>query len=331
MNLLILGATGMLGQQAARAAAAAGHDLTLAYRDPKTLSRFEGLKHRAVRVDLDDTASLTAALGGVDSVLHAAAPYPTQPRPWQAEVAAGLERMQSFYRACESRPLHRIVYLGGAIALQRRADGAPGDETCEYPGTPPNRNPYVQLKWALDEQAKAQAHAGLPVCIGIPSMTFGEYDYGPTTGRLLLMLAKGQLPKYVRGQRNVIYGGDAGRGLVAVCERGRIGERYLLTGENTDMDALTALMAEIAGMPAPEPVALPIVRAVNAVQTLRWRLGGALPTVDATAIAVMSAGQHLSGAKALRELGFSRTVSLREALERALAWFRQVGYLPSPP
>lgn len=328
MNILILGATGMLGQQSARAAAAAGHELTLAYRDPKTLARFEGLKHRAVRVDLDEHASLSAALDGVDTVLHCAAPYPITPRGWQAEVAAGLARMQAFYRACEGKQLHRIVYLGGAIALQRRADGTPGDETCEYAGAPPNRNPYVQLKWALDAQAREQARAGLPVCIGIPSMTFGEYDYGPTTGRLLLMLAKGQLPRYVRGPRNVVYGGDAGRGLIAVCERGRVGERYLLTGENTDMDALTALMAEVAGKPAPQPVALPIVRTVNAVQTLRWRLGGALPTIDATAIAVMSAGQHLSGEKAQRELGFTSAVSLREALERALAWFKQVGYLP---
>ena len=327
MNLLVLGATGMLGQQAARAAAAAGHELTLAYRDPQMLARFEGMAHRAVRVDLDDVASLHAALDGVDSVLHAAAPYPTQPRPWQAEVTAGLARMQTFYRACEGRKLHRIVYLGGAIALQRRADGLPGDETCEYAAAPANRNPYVQLKWALDAQAREQARGGLPVCIGIPSMTFGEYDYGPTTGRLLLQLARGTLPGYVRGQRNVIYGGDAGRGLLAVCERGRIGERYLLTGENTDMDSVVALMAKVADKPEPKAVPLPMVKLVNTVQTLRWRLGGALPTVDATAIAVMSAGQHLSGRKARAELGFFSTVPLREALERALGWFRQAGYL----
>ena len=73
--------------------------------------------------------------------------------------------------------------------------------------------------------------------------------------------------------------------------------------------------------------ALPLVKLANTVQTLRWRLGGALPTVDATAIAVMSAGQHLSGRKAREELGFFSTVPLREALERALSWFRQAGYL----
>lgn len=327
MHLLILGATGMLGQQTARAAEAAGHDLTLAYRDPRALTRFEGLRHRAVAVDLETGAGLDTALDGVDAVLHAAAPYPTVPRPWRAEVEAGLARMAAFYRACERRPLQRIVYLGGAIALQRRADGRPGDETCEYAGRPPGGNPYVQLKWALDAQAREQAARGLPVNIGIPTMTFGEYDYGPTTGRLLLMLARGQLPNYVRGRRNVIYGGDAGRGLLAVCERGRPGERYLLTGEDSDMDQLTALMAELAGRPRPKPVPLPIVRAVSAMQTLRWRFGGPLPVVDATAIAVMSGGQHLSGAKAERELGFRSQVPLREALARALAWFRQVGYL----
>jgi dihydroflavonol-4-reductase len=327
MHILVLGATGMLGQQSARAAAAAGHELTLAYRHPEALSRFQGLRHRAVAVDLDDEASLGKALDGVDTVLHCAAPYPTAPRRWQQEVDDGLARMRRFYRVCEQHPLKKIVYLGGSIALRRRADGQAADETSAHPQRPAGRNPYEQLKWALDAQAIEQAMSGLPVCIGIPSMTFGEYDYGPTTGRLLLMLAKGQLPRYVRGLRNVIYGGDAGRGLVAVCAQGRPGERYLLTGENTSMDALTATMAQVTGQPAPQPVALPVVRAVNTLQTLRWRLGGSLPTVDSTAIAVMSGGQHLSGAKALQELGFESRVPLREALERALAWFKQVGYL----
>ena len=130
-------------------------------------------------------------------------------------------------------------------------------------------------------------------------MTFGEHDYGPTTGRLIVEVAKGTMPGYVRGKRNVIYAGDAGRGLVQVCESGRPGERYLLTGTNITMDDLIAAISRIAERPVPKAIPLPLAKVVSKLQTWRYRyLKGPPPRVDASAIAVMSAGQFLSGAKA---------------------------------
>ncbi|MGH8561668.1 MAG: NAD-dependent epimerase/dehydratase family protein, partial [Nevskiales bacterium] len=127
---------------------------------------------------------------------------------------------------------------------------------------------------------------------------------------------------------NVIYAGDAGTGLVRVCEDGRPGERYLLTGANISLDELVARIAAIAGVPAPRAIALPVAKAVAAIQAFRYHyLKGPLPKVDSTAIAVMSAGQFLNGAKAERELGFRATVSVDEAIRRALAWFRAQGYV----
>jgi dihydroflavonol-4-reductase len=329
MRIAIIGATGMLGHHAARAALARGHELTVVHRAG---SRLEGLKdlHFDARVaDLDDRGALAAALRGCEAVINCAGYYPTRPRPWREDVRLGTTQMENFYAACAQHSLKKIVYLGGAIALRRREDGQPGDETLDYPGEPENKNPYVQVKWAMDRQALQQVRAGLPVAIGIPSMTFGEYDVGPSTGRFIVEIAKGTLPGYVQGRRNVIYAGDAGLGLVRVAEDGRAGERYLLTGHNTDMAALTGLIARLAGQPAPRAIPLAAAKLVARMQALRYRaFGGALPKVDATAIAVMSAGQHLSGAKAERELGFKARVSIEDAVQRALAWFRANGYCP---
>jgi dihydroflavonol-4-reductase len=234
--------------------------------------------------------------------------------------------MENFYAACAEQPLRKIVYLGGAIALRRHPAGQPGDETLDYPGEPPSTNPYVRVKWALDVQARAKARERLPVVIGIPTMTFGEYDYGPTTGRLIVEIANRTLPGYVKGNRNVIYAGDAGRGLVRVCEQGRPGERYLLSGENISMSELVAKIAQIAGVPVPRAIPLPIARVASVLQTARYKwLKGPVPRVDATAIAVMSAGQFVNGAKARSELGFTATETLDNAIKRALAWFQSNG------
>src|SRR5258708_15501203 len=105
----------------------------------------------------------------------------------------------------------------------------------------------------MDRMARERAREGLPVVIGIPSMCFGEYDRGPTTGQLIVDIANRTLPGYIHGNRNVIYAGDAGRGLVLACEAGRIGERYLLTGTNLPMTELVPMIARVAGVPAPPP------------------------------------------------------------------------------
>ena len=330
MRMAIVGATGMLGRHTLAAAAAGGHDVVAIARSESSLQRLRNAPLESRLADLDDRESLRRALKNVDAVVNCAGYYPTVPRPWRAEVETATGQMENFYAACAEQPLRKIVYLGGAIALRRHPASEPGDETLDYPGEPPSTNPYVRVKWALDVQARAKAGEGLPVVIGIPTMTFGECDYGPTTGRLIVEIANRTLPGYVKGNRNVIYAGDAGRGLVRVCEQGRPGERYLLTGENISMSDLVTKIAQIADAPAPRAIPVAIARAASALQTARYKwLKGPMPRVDATAIAVMSAGQFVNGAKARRELGFMATETLDNAIERALAWFRSNGYVKS--
>jgi dihydroflavonol-4-reductase len=118
--------------------------------------------------------------------------------------------------------------------------------------SPTKKSPYLQVKWALDAQALVRAQEGLPITIGIPTMTFGEFDPGNTTGRLIIELANRSLPGYVNGRRNVIYAGDAGPGLARVCEAGRAGERYPLAGENLTMKELMGKVAVAVGAPMPK-------------------------------------------------------------------------------
>lgn len=327
MHVTALGATGMLGHHASEAVRAAGFDLTTTYRSEASRQRLLALGGRSVRADLDDADSLVAALRGSDALIHAAAYYPTVPRPWRDEVATARAQLARVLDAAAEAKVSRVVYVGAAIALPKRDDGAPSDGQASYPGEPAWKNPYLQVKWAMDALARERAAQGQPVCIGIPAMTFGEHDHGPSTGQIITRIARGTMPKFVDGRRNVVHAGDAGRGLVLAAERGVPGTRYLLTGSNTTMAELTATIARQAGVSAPTPLPLGVAKLVGRAQALRHRFfGGAPPVISETAIAVMAGGQWLDGRVAQRDLGYAPEVDLEQTVARALAWFRANGY-----
>lgn len=327
MKIAVIGAAGMLGRHAVEAALAAGHEVTACYRSASGLERLSGLAVRAVRADLGEPQSLAAALKGVDVLVNAAAYYPTVPRPWREEVATATALADAAFRAAEQAQLQRIVYVGGSIALPLRTNGQPADGSERYAAQPTVLNPYLQVKWALDEQALKAAERGLPVTIAIPSMTFGEYDYGPTTGQIIVGIASGQFRNYVRGRRNIVAASDAGRGIVRVAEQGVAGRRYLITGVNSDMDELTALIAKLSGQAIPKAVPLGVAKLVSFVQKSRYQFfKGPPPKISDSAIAVMSAGQHLNGAAAAA-IGYAPTLDLEATVRRALGWFRQQGMI----
>jgi dihydroflavonol-4-reductase len=329
MKIGIIGATGMIGHHTALAVQEQGHELKVIYRESSNLSTISELNFTSAIGDLNDKASLVKALANLDAVINCAAYYPTKPLPWKAEVQTAIAQMENFFAACTEANLEKIVYLGAAITLLKHPNNLPGNEQLIYPSQPIDKNPYLQVKWAMDKLAREKAQSGLPVVIGIPSMCFGEFDYGPTTGKLIVDIANQKLPVYIRGARNVIYAGDAGRGLLLACEKGRVGERYLFTGTNISMDDLVQLIADIANVTLPKRVIpLTVARLVSQFQELKFKLlGGKVPQLNSTAIAVLALGQFLDGSKARNELGFQPALDLEGTIKRTINWFRLVGYI----
>jgi len=328
MKIAVIGATGMIGHHTAKAVIENGHELVVIHRASSNLDKIDELSYVPLVADLDNCQALTQALTQVDAVINCAAYYPTVPVPWQEEVATATRQMESFYQACRQCKLKKIVYLGAAISLQKAPKGQLGHADLGYDKQPENKNPYLQVKWALDKLALDAANSGLPVVIGIPSMTFGEFDFGPTTGQLLMEIANETLPAYIAGNRNVIYAGDAGRGLVLACESGRVGQRYLFTGQNISMKDLVPLIAKSAGVKVPKSVPLVVAKALSKLQEINYHyFSGKNPKISATAITVISAGQFLTGEKAEKELGFKAEVPIEKLIIKTLNWFQTQGYV----
>ena len=169
-----------------------------------------------------------------------------------------------------------------------------------------------------------------------PAAPVGPRDIKPTpTGRMILDAAAGRTPAYVDTGLNVVHVDDVAEGHALALERGRVGEPYILGGENLTLRALLTLVAEEAGR-APPRLRLPIGAVWPAALAMEAaaRLFGTEPRVTRDYLRMARKKMFYSSAKARTELGYAPR-PVRGAVADALAWFRAAGRLtgsaPRPP
>ena len=69
-----------------------------------------------------------------------------------------------------------------------------------------------------------------------PSTPIGPRDVRPTpTGRIIIEAARGRMPAFVETGLNFVHVDDVAAGHLLALKRGRIGERYILGGENVTL------------------------------------------------------------------------------------------------
>ena len=327
-DALVLGATGHIGAHVVRALLAGGHRVRAAYRNESYLPVLDGLEVERVRVDLEEPErQLPAALEGCRWVFHAGGYYPSgRPRPAEA-IHRGEESTRRTLEVIRRFGPERVVFTSSAATIR----SVPGRlATEEDPETwPPSewRSLYSRVKIAMEREALRAARGGLPVVIMNPSLCIGEYDAHAFSGRALLAFAKYRVPWVTETFFNIVYTGDVGIGHVRAAECGRVGERYLLTGENVSLPQFAAMAAAEAGVPAPcwrMPHALAMAAAVG-VEGWAW-ISRREPLFTRAEVRRVRRGYPLDGSKAVRELGVPQT-PVREAVRRAVAWFREQGTL----
>ncbi len=157
----------------------------------------------------------------------------------------------------------------------------------------------------------------------------GPRDIKPTpTGRMIVEAARGRMPAFVDTGLNVVHVADVAAGHLAAFKRGRIGERYILGGENMALGEILAAIARLCGRRAtrlrlPHGLVLPLAYAAEAWARLR-RSGEPFVTLDALRMARKR--MYFTSAKAEAELDYQARPA-EAALADAVDWFREAGYL----
>ena len=329
MTTLVTGATGFVGSAVARQLLARGETVRVLARPGGDRRNLEGLALELAEGDLGDPASLERSLRGCQALFHVAADYRLWvPRPdeiYQANVAGTRRLMELAGEA----GVGRIVYTSSVATLGICRDGTPADEA-----TPVTLDDmighYKRSKFLAEREVETLVReAGLPAVLVNPSTPVGPRDIKPTpTGRMIVEAAAGRMPAFVDTGLNVVHVEDVAAGHLLAFERGEIGERYVLGGENLALSQILGEIAAICGLRPPKVkiphnAILPLAYGAEAWARLRGR-GEPFVTVDG----LRMAKKHMffSSTKAVERLGYSARPA-REALADAVDWFRTAGYL----
>lgn len=333
MLALVTGATGLVGGAVARQLVASGHRVRALVRPCARRDNLAGLACELAFGDLGDPDSLSAAVQDCDAVFHVAADY----RLWVPDPARMLEinvdGTVALLRAAAAAGVRRVVYTSSVATLKLDSSGVPADESA-YATVADMCGVYKRSKFLAEaEVARLVAQEGVPAVIVMPTAPFGPGDVKPTpTGRIVVDMASGRMPGYVDTGLNVVHVDDVAIGHLLAFERGRIGERYILGGENMPLKDILVAIAEMAGVApprlrVPHLAVLPVAHLVEAVARL-WP--GIEPPMTVDGVRMARKRMYFSSDKARRELGYAPRPA-RLALRDSHAWFRAHGYLPGGP
>ena len=327
-QVLITGASGFVGAAVLRALQGRGLKLRVLVRAASPRRNLEGLDCAVVVGDMTDPEAMRAALDGVRYLFHVAADYRLWARDPGSIITANLTGTSTVMKAALARGVERIVYTS-SVATLRAADAATNvDETAPL-GIGEGVGAYKQSKVVAERLVdKMVAEQGLPAVIVLPSTPIGPNDIKPTpTGRMVVEAATGKIPAFVDTGLNLVHVDDVAAGHIQALEQGRIGERYILGGQNASLRDFLAAIAAQTGRKAPT-ISLPRVPLypIAIAAEMIASVTGKEPMITRDALKMASHHMFFSSAKAQRELGYAAR-PYAEAITDALTWFRAEGYL----
>ncbi|MBV9551091.1 MAG: NAD-dependent epimerase/dehydratase family protein [Alphaproteobacteria bacterium] len=325
--VLVTGASGFVGAAVARAALKRGFRTRVLLRPTADRRNIAGLEVEPVTGDMRDEASMTGALDGVRYLFHVAADYRLWARDPEEIARNNLQGAQAVMAAAKRAGVERIVYTSSVAAL-KPGRGEAVDETSRH--TPHSViGAYKRSKLLAEREVERRVtEEGLPCVIVAPSTPIGPRDIKPTpTGRIITETAKGKLPAFVDTGLNLVHVEDVAEGHFLALERGRIGENYILGGQDVTLQTMLGEIAALAGrrppkIKLPRGPLFPLAYGAEAFA----RVTGREPMLTADALRMSRYHMFFSSEKARRELGYTARPYGR-ALEDAVAWFGANGYL----
>jgi dihydroflavonol-4-reductase len=326
MTTLVTGAAGFLGSHVARQLVARGDNVRVLMRSSSTNRAIGDLSLEYVTGDLRDPASLDRAMKDVERVFHVAADYRLWARRRQDIYDSNVGGTKNLLDAARRAGVKQVIYTSTVATIAVDRPQHPNEFTDakleEMVGH------YKRSKWLAEKEAQSAAKSGLPVIIAMPTTPVGPWDWKPTpTGKIILDFLNGKMPGYVQTGLNFVGVEECAAGHLLIAEKGKVGERYLLGGENLTLKQMLDALAKITGLPAPK-LKIPhgLALGVAYANTAFSRLLGREPGIPVEGVKIARHMMFVDCSRAKRELGF-KAGPVVAALERAVRWYEANGYI----
>jgi dihydroflavonol-4-reductase len=307
MKYLVTGATGFLGAHLVTALRAAGHDVV-----PFS---------RSTQGDVCNGALVSQAARGCDGAFHCAGFVSRKPEDAEALYHVHVDGTKTVLAACKEAGVRRVVVASssGTVAISESPDHI-ATESDETPIGIIAKFPYYRAKLFAERAALESSSPACEVIAVNPSLLLGAGDVRGSSTEDIRLVIERRVPAVPPGGASFVDARDAATAMVLAMERGKPGERYLVTACNITLRELFARVARIAGVPAPS---VPLPRALAGVVA---RVGSRIG-VDPVSLEMARYYWYASSAKAERELGWTPgdpnatlADTVRDLRERGVVW-----------
>ncbi len=328
MKALVTGSTGFVGGWLCRKLVDQGWQVRAFRRENSLLIQLKDLPVEHFVGDMTQPESLQEAVQGVDAIFHAAAILGDR-TSMEKRLAVTVGGTRALLDAARQAGVKRFVYISSVAAL-----GVPNvidrgvlpglmDETHTWNELPEHWM-YDYSKYLAEQEVQNAVARGLEAVIVNPGYILGAADPYRQSTSVLIQLKEKRLPFIAEGGLNIIHIEDVLDGILAAYERGKTGERYLLTDRNMTIKHFIQTAAEILRV-APPSILLPTAL----LHSLARASLGLIRYLDLPVNPELfyHAGRYFyyTNEKARNELGWQPRRTVEDAIQEAYLWYENTG------
>jgi dihydroflavonol-4-reductase len=327
MSTLVTGATGFLGSHIARKLAGRGDKVRILLRKTSNTINIDNIDAERVYGDVTDIDSIRKAIEGCDTLYHTAGIVSFKQADYKKMDEINVKGTNNVFTAAMEAGVKKAVYTSSVAAIGLKPGKEPADEGTPFDPASTDIQ-YIKSKYYAEREALKFVEKGLPLVIVNPSIVIGAGDVYVSTSGIILWYCKRRLPGYTDGGINLVDAEDVAQGHLLAAEKGKTGERYILSNRNLTIKDLYGVLEKVTGIPSPK-LKIPYPLAYIGAFIAERIFGISAPNYVAMDIDSIKGSKHywyFDNSKAVRELGFSPR-PLEETIESTVKWFKENGYL----
>ena len=315
-RILVTGASGQLGRKLVPRLLEAEYKVRAHYRTEEKAGRWKPQRAEPVFGDITEPGWLIDAVKGCDVVIHCAAMVSMRPGREELARRVNVDGTRAVIDACKANNVKRLIYVSSIVTVGASDNGKPIDETARF-NLENSGSPYIDTKREAEQMVLQANGSDLESIIVNPSIMISPPDR-EVTEKDLKKIPK-WIPFYFDFGINLVSADDVITGIIAAIDKGRAGERYLLTGDNLNPDIVFALAGKYLGIKRPW-IRLPrtALYLIALVVELRAKIRNKHPKFH-RGLARMTKYRFIySNEKARRELGFEPE-TIEEVVKRIVS------------
>ncbi|GFO72982.1 dihydroflavonol-4-reductase [Bathymodiolus japonicus methanotrophic gill symbiont] len=328
MTTLVTGASGHLGANLVRTLLDRGEQVRVLIRKGSNNTALDGLNVEYAYGDLRDEPSIINAVKNCDYVYHLAAFVSIRDGERDELYDVNVLGTRYLMQACRHADVKRVVHCSSFGAVGNNPDGASNEKWAVSPYE--MTTDYEISKTFAELEVYKEVVRGLQAVIVNPSGIVGPWDFKPSLlGKTIIEFAQGKMRASVPGGFDFTPVQDVVQGHLLAMEKGIIGERYLLTGEQHSLSETLGWLEEFTGVKKPKLV-IPtfIMQKIAVVKDWIERkfFPHVYPRFNYHSIRLLNCGKYGTHTRAINELGLQPT-PVKEAYRDSVLWFREHGYI----